>query len=121
MCARAEKLVAKQTRRRPPDPLLRVKNDKTRDVLRLEEELSDLLAATVEIRVKKRTKRGVGNELAVQLRRWMMLSGLLDSCGAEFGRLSESTTLRTPRPAMDTITYSAACASLRCRYGPGLQ
>jgi hypothetical protein len=38
--------------------LLRVKSDKSRDVLRLEEELADALGTTVEIRVKKRSKRG---------------------------------------------------------------
>lgn len=75
----AEKLVAKQQGAARQTPLLRVKNDKTRDVLRLEEELSDLLAATVEIRVKKRTKRGgQSGELAVQFASLDELSGLLD-------------------------------------------
>ncbi|MEO3690406.1 ParB/RepB/Spo0J family partition protein [Roseateles paludis] len=75
----AEKLVAKHQGAARQTPLLRVKNDKTRDVLRLEEELSDLLAATVEIRVKKRTKRGgQSGELAVQFASLDELSGLLD-------------------------------------------
>jgi ParB family chromosome partitioning protein len=74
----AEKLVARAGSARQT-PLLRVKNDKTRDVLRLEEELADALGATVEIRIKKRTKRGgQSGELAIQFASLDELSGLLD-------------------------------------------
>jgi ParB family transcriptional regulator, chromosome partitioning protein len=73
----AEKLVARQGLGRQT-PLLRVKNEKSRDLLRLEQDLSDLLATTVEIRVKKRTKRGEQGELSIQFSSLDELSGLLD-------------------------------------------
>lgn len=73
----AEKLVARQGAGRQK-PLLRVKSDKSRDVLRLEEELSDLLTAQVEIRVKKRTKRGEQGELAIQFGSLDELNGLIE-------------------------------------------
>jgi ParB family transcriptional regulator, chromosome partitioning protein len=73
----AEKLVARSGAGRQT-PLLRVKNEKSRDVLRLEEELSDLLTAQVEIRVKKRTKRGEQGELAIQFGSLDELNGLID-------------------------------------------
>jgi len=73
----AEKLVARAGAGRQT-PLLRVKGDKSRDVLRLEEELSDLLAATVEVRVKKRSKRGEQGELAIQFASLDQLNGLID-------------------------------------------
>ncbi|MDT9001604.1 ParB/RepB/Spo0J family partition protein [Paucibacter sp. APW11] len=73
----AEKLVQRQGAGRQT-PLLRVKNDKSRDVLRLEEELSDLLTAEVEIRVKKRTKRGEQGELSIQFSSLDELNGLID-------------------------------------------
>jgi ParB family chromosome partitioning protein len=38
--------------------------DKSRDLQRVEEELADLLTAEVEVRIKKRTKRGESGELA---------------------------------------------------------
>lgn len=75
----AEKLVAKTQGAARQAPLLRVKNDKTRDVLRLEEELADALGATVEVRVKKRTKKGgQSGELAIHFDSLDALSGLLD-------------------------------------------
>ncbi|WP_214278647.1 hypothetical protein, partial [Escherichia coli] len=62
----AERLVAKAQGAARQTPLLRVKGDKSRDVLRLEEELADALGATVEVRVKKRTKKGgQSGELAI--------------------------------------------------------
>jgi len=73
----AEKLVARAGAGRQT-PLLRVKGDKSRDVLRLEEELSDLLAATVEVRVKKRSKKGEQGELAIQFASLDQLNGLID-------------------------------------------
>lgn len=76
----AEKLVTKtgSTRQKP---LLRVKNEKPRDLRRIEEELSDALTATVEIRVKKRTKRGEQGEVAIAFGSLDELNGLLDKLG----------------------------------------
>ncbi len=74
----AEKLVQRQQGAARQTPLLRVKNSKSRDVLRLEEELSDLLAAQVEIHVKKRTKRGEQGELSIQFGSLDELNGLID-------------------------------------------
>lgn len=75
----AEKLVAKAQGAARQTPLLRVKGDKSRDVLRLEEELADALGATVEVRVKKRTKKGgQSGELAIHFDSLDALSGILD-------------------------------------------
>jgi len=75
----AEKLVAKTQGAARQAPLLRVKSDKSRDVLRLEEELADALGATVEVRVKKSTKRGgQSGELAIHFDSLDALSGILD-------------------------------------------
>ncbi|TXI16460.1 MAG: chromosome partitioning protein ParB, partial [Roseateles sp.] len=75
----AEKLVAKTQGAARQAPLLRVKSDKSRDVLRLEEELADALGTPVEIRVKKRSKRGEqSGELAIHFDSLDGLSGLLD-------------------------------------------
>ena len=74
----AEKLVARHQGAGRQTPLLRVKSDKSRDVLRLEEELADALGATVEVRVKKRSKRGQSGELAIHFDSLDALSGLLD-------------------------------------------
>lgn len=75
----AEKLVAKAQGAARQAPLLRVKGDKSRDVLRLEEELADALGATVEVRVKKRSKRGgQSGELAIHFDSLDALSGILD-------------------------------------------
>ena len=54
----AEKLVAKVQGVGRQAPLLRVKSEKSRDVQRLEEQLSDLLTAQVEIRIHRSTRRG---------------------------------------------------------------
>ena len=58
--------------------LLRVKNEKNRDLLRLEEELSDLLAAEVEIRVLKTSKKGQSGELAIAFGSLDALQGVID-------------------------------------------
>lgn len=73
----AEKLVQRQQGAGRQAPLLRVKSDKSRDVLRLEEELSDLLTAQVEIRVRKKTKRGEQGEVAISFGSLEELNGLL--------------------------------------------
>jgi len=74
----AEKLVAKVQGAGRQTPLLRVKQDKSRDVVRLEEELSDLLTAQVEIHVKRRTKRGEQGEITIQFGSLDELNGLID-------------------------------------------
>lgn len=75
----AEKLVARQAvGAGRQSPLLRVKSDKSRDLLRLEEELSDLLTATVDIRVKRRTKRGEQGELSIGFGSLDELEGLIE-------------------------------------------
>jgi ParB family chromosome partitioning protein len=58
------------------------KPEKSRDLRRVEEELSDLLTAEVEVRVKKRVKRNgraeeVG-EVAIQFASLEELNGLID-------------------------------------------
>lgn len=73
----AEKLVAKAQGAARQAPLLRVKGDKSRDVLRLEEELADALGAAVEVRIKKRGKRGQSGELAIQFDSLDALDGIL--------------------------------------------
>ena len=58
------------------------KKEKSRDMKRVEEELSDLLTAAVEIRVKKRVKRGGRleemGELSIQFGSLDELNGLVD-------------------------------------------
>ncbi|MBS0440378.1 MAG: ParB/RepB/Spo0J family partition protein [Proteobacteria bacterium] len=76
----AEKLVTKLQHQRQ-QPLLRVAKEKPRDVARIEEELSDALTAKVEIRIKKRTKRGEQGEVAIAFGSLDELNGLLDKLG----------------------------------------
>jgi ParB family chromosome partitioning protein len=76
----AEKLVTKLQHARQK-PLLRVASEKSRDVARIEEELSDALTAKVEIRIKKRTKRGEQGEVAIAFGSLEELNGLLDKLG----------------------------------------
>ena len=58
------------------------KKDKSRDLKRVEEELSDLLMAQVEVRVKKRVKRSGRieemGELSIQFGSLDELNGLID-------------------------------------------
>jgi len=62
-------------------PLLRVKQDKPRDIARIESELSDHLTAPVEIRVKRRGKRGEAGEVAIRFDSLDELNGLLARLG----------------------------------------
>jgi ParB family chromosome partitioning protein len=55
---------------------------KSRDLARLEERLCDLLTAAVEIRVKRRTRRGEAGEVAIAFGSLEELNGLLDKLGA---------------------------------------
>ena len=58
------------------------KKEKSRDLKRVEDELSDLLAAQVEVRVKKRVKRAGRmeemGELSIQFGSLDELNGLID-------------------------------------------
>ncbi len=76
----AEKLVSRQETARQA-PLMRMKADKSRDLIRLEEQLADALTAAVEIRVRKRTKRGEQGEIAIAFGSLDELNGLLDKRG----------------------------------------
>lgn len=78
----AEKLVARTNAPGRQTQLLRGKQAKSRDITRLEEELSDLLTAAVEVRVKKRTKRGEQGEVAIAFGSLDELSGILDKLRA---------------------------------------
>jgi ParB family chromosome partitioning protein len=62
-------------------PLLRVKKDKPRDIVRLEQQLSDHLTAAVEIRVLKKSRRGDQGEVAVAFGSLDELNGLLEKLG----------------------------------------
>jgi ParB family chromosome partitioning protein len=78
----AEKLVNRQHDLAQPGGVDRTRPAKSRDVQRLEALLSDLLTAQVEIRVKKRTRRGEQGEVAIAFGSLDELSGLLDRLGA---------------------------------------
>ena len=75
----AEALVARSAR--SETDAVPVVKPKPRDILRLEEKLSDLLTAQVDIRVKRRTKRGEQGEVAIQFGSLEELNGLLDKLG----------------------------------------
>jgi ParB family transcriptional regulator, chromosome partitioning protein len=62
-------------------PLLRVKKDKSRDIVRLEEQLADALTAQVEIRIHRSTRRGEQGEVAISFGSLDELNGLLDKLG----------------------------------------
>jgi ParB family transcriptional regulator, chromosome partitioning protein len=81
----AEKLVTRQlagagTRQKPL--LKAARQDKPRDITRLEEQLADRLTASVDIRLLKRSKSGVqSGELAITFGSLDELNGLLDRLG----------------------------------------
>ena len=60
---------------------MRIKRDKSRDIVRLEEALADRLTASVEIRVLRKTKRGEQGEVAIAFDSLDELNGLLDKLG----------------------------------------
>ena len=78
-----EKLVARLTggSNGRQSPLMRIKQNKSRDIVRLEEALADRLTASVEIRVLRKTKRGEQGEIAVSFGSLDELNGLLDKLG----------------------------------------
>ena len=65
------------------------KKEKSRDIKRVEEELSDLLAAQVEVRIKKRVKRGGRfeemGEVGIQFGSLDELNGLLERLAGNLG------------------------------------
>jgi len=77
----AEKLAAKVGQPAKPEGAKRQLAEKSRDILRLEEQLADLLTAEVEIRVQRKTLRGEQGELAVRFGSLDELNGLLDRLG----------------------------------------
>ena len=78
----AEKLVARASASSGRQaPLLRAKHEKPRDLQRIEQELSDVLTAAVDIRVKKRTLRGEQGEVAIAFGSLDELNGLLHKLG----------------------------------------
>lgn len=79
-----EKLVAKHAHARQK-PLIRATAEKSRDIARIEEQLADRLTAAVEIRIKKRTKRGEQGEVAIAFGSLEELNGLLDKLGFRAG------------------------------------
>ncbi|PXW99491.1 ParB family chromosome partitioning protein [Sphaerotilus hippei] len=75
-----EKLVSRQDEARQ-EPARRDRGEKSRDLQRLEEQLADVLTAPVEIRVRKRTRRGEQGEIAIGFSSLEELNGLLDRLG----------------------------------------
>ena len=78
----AETLVARRSPSRGRQArLLRGRTEKPRDLQRIEQTLSDHLTAAVEIRVRKRTRRGEQGEVAIRFGSLDELNGLLDKLG----------------------------------------
>ena len=77
----AERLVARADDGSRQKPATRVADAKSRDLLRIEQELSDALTAKVEVRVKKRTARGEQGEISIAFGSLDELNGLLDKLG----------------------------------------
>jgi ParB family chromosome partitioning protein len=76
----AEKLATQATTGRQSS-LIRARKDKPRDIVRLEEQLSDHLTAAVEIRMLKKTRRGDQGEVSIAFGSLDELNGLLDKLG----------------------------------------
>lgn len=79
----AEKLVARSANSSSgrQAPLIRARTEKSRDLQRIEHELSDKLTAAVEIRIKKRGARGDQGEVAIRFGSLDELNGLLEKLG----------------------------------------
>ncbi len=78
----AEKLVAQASREADEAPRkARAGVEKTGDVARLEEALADRLAAAVDIRIQRRTKRGEQGEIAIRFDSLDELNGILERLG----------------------------------------
>ena len=78
----AERLVNKAQGGGRQATLLRVAKDKPRDIVRLEEQLADVLTAQVDIRIHRKTKRGEQGEVAIAFGSLDELNGLLEKLGA---------------------------------------
>jgi len=76
-----EKLVAQQLNTGRQAALLRLPQEKPRDVVRLEEQLSDALAATVSIRLKGGRGSAARGEVSIAFGSLEELSGLLQRLG----------------------------------------
>ncbi len=82
----AERLVARSAPGRDHDKAApRAATAKPRDVVRLEERLADLLAASVEIRLQRRTARGEPGEIAIRFGSLDELNALLERLGVREG------------------------------------
>ena len=78
----AERLVARTSSdSKRQAPRAHARKDKPRDLLRIEQALSDALTAPVEVRVKKRTSRGEQGEIAIAFGSLEELNGLFDKLG----------------------------------------
>ena len=78
----AEKLVARShTPSAQKKSVSAAATTRSRDLQRIEQELSDTLAAAVEIRLKKRTARGEQGEVAIRFGSLDELNGLLEKLG----------------------------------------
>jgi ParB family transcriptional regulator, chromosome partitioning protein len=78
----AEKLVARHSSTSANKaPAAAAKKGPPKDIVRLQNQLADLLTATVEIRVKRKTARGEQGEIAIQFASLDELNGLLDKLG----------------------------------------
>ncbi|WP_418317826.1 ParB/RepB/Spo0J family partition protein [Piscinibacter sakaiensis] len=77
----AEKLVARLSGHARQQPLIRARHEPSRDIQRIEQELSDVLTAPVKIQVKKRGKRGEQGELKIGFGSLDELNGLLERLG----------------------------------------
>ena len=77
----AEKLVARTDDSERQKPATRAASAKSRELLRIEQALSDALTARVEVRVKKRTARGEQGEVSIAFGSLDELNGLLDKLG----------------------------------------
>jgi ParB family chromosome partitioning protein len=75
----AENLVARAGRDKAAPAGVKAK---PRDIVRLEERLADALTAAVDIRIKRRTRRGEEGEIAIRFGSLDELNGLLDKLGA---------------------------------------
>ncbi len=75
----AERLVARAAQ--AGKPAAAGSKSKPRDILRLEERLADVLTAAVDIRIKRRTRRGEEGEIAIAFGSLEELNGLLEKLG----------------------------------------
>ena len=75
---RVGRIAAPASEKAPPG---RANRQKGRDIDRIEQQLSDLLSAAVEVRVKKRTSKGEAGEIAIAFASLDELNGLLTRLG----------------------------------------